>query len=223
MPAKKRSKQPDKSAQPATPATHIVDVRFGREWKLSPIAPRVMQDMPGFRALGTATAETGAGARSGILVRHIQKKSYRLVTDDAAIDLQHAHTHPFLKERRGGHHGGPGRAQGPLSADGRAYTKRVCVTIPAAVVDAVVDYGQGAMSLGVRKLAAAIAKRQQGNAVPEYPTLAKRWEKSPLGDSPRTQPRVYLDPESAHTLRQLGQGNLSRGIRLATLIVKPQG
>lgn len=223
MPVKKRSKTSPESAQLATPSTSLTDVHFGREWLQSPLAPQVVQDMPGFRALGTATATSPAGALTGLLLRHIQNKSYRLVTLDATIDLDHAHTEAFLKQRRVGHHGGPGRAQGPLSSDGRAYTQRVCVTIPVAVVDAIVDYGHGALSLGVRRLAAAIAKRLHDKGLPEYTLLTQRWENSPLGDSPSAEPRVYLDPASAHTLRQLGQGNLSRGIRLATLVVKPRG
>lgn len=195
------------------PATRIDDVRFGRQWQKIKAGQRVRDEMPGWRALGTAVALTPAGRMDGVLVRSIKLKSYRVVGESASVDLDTGHTDLFLQTRRRGHHGGPGRAQGPLSVDGRAYTRRFAVSLAPSVVEQLVERGDGVMSLGLRRLAAVVARRvkERPDSIPA--DLAARVKHD--SDEARQPARVYIDSDSYDALRTLGSGNLSRGIRFA--------
>lgn len=192
----------------------LTDVRFGRGWRSTAAGARVVREMSGFRAIGVARCETEAGEIEGVLLRHRQRKAYRLVAGDAVIELSTEDTERFLKRVRGGHHGGPGRTQGPFARDSTAYTSCRTVTITESAIDAGIKYGDGILSLGIRALAraAALRERRTEGGFPGCDELQARI--GPMEEG-ITKVRVYLDHETGDYLRQLGGGNLSRGIRFA--------
>ena len=55
-------------------------------------------------------------------------------------------------------HGGPGRGQGLKAADGATGLKRVNITINPERTDILRKFGDGDLSLGIRRAADAIAK-----------------------------------------------------------------
>lgn len=189
----------------------LESIRFGRDWKRSPAGERVLRDMPEHRALGVVQAKTSAGGLAGVLVRHIRQKSYQLVSVDAVLDLEAARTEAFLKKIRSGHHGGAGRAQGTLSVDGKAYTQRCTVTLPSSAIEAASGKGEGVLSLGLRRIAGNLARRQRERPESIPADLADRIARE--GKVALVTARVYLDRPSLDVFAALGGGNLSRGIR----------
>lgn len=199
-----------------TSQVELLSVRFGRQWKKTPAGMRVIREVTDSRAVGLVEAKTPNGPVVGVLVRHIRKALFRLVGEDFDLPLQKKATEDFLTKHRQGHHGGAGRTQGTMSKDGKLYTVRSSVLISVAAVDVLSKAGDGEISLGLRRIATQIRKRlKDRGGVQDLRKIS-----SQVIDSTGQEPspilvRVYLDTDSSDTLRTLGGGNLSRGIRYA--------
>lgn len=209
------------AAAPTAANVTLQSAEFGRRWQKTPAGQRVMREITDSRAVGLAHGKTPTGTVDGVLVRHMREKTYRLVGVDFILPLDTEATETFLCNLRRGHQGGSGRTQGPRSADGKLYTLRSNVTLPMPVIEDVSRRGDGVLSLGLRKLAAQVRRRilERNEQVRDLRTITDRVNDSTGMDGPVSLVRVYLDHESIDTLRTLGGGNLSRGIRFAAWMV----
>ena len=106
----------------------------------------------GSQCLGTVTTargETGAllFTASGIYAR---------LNAGALVSLPQAKVQSVVDEARAGTHGGPGRGQGAKAADGATGLKRRNISIDDASADILRQFGDGDLSLGIRRAAAHI-------------------------------------------------------------------
>lgn len=106
----------------------------------------------GSQCLGTVTTangETGAllFTASGIYVR---------LNAGALVSLPQGKVQAAVEAARAGTHGGPGRGQGAKAADGATGLKRVNVSLDEASIRALRQFGDGELSLGIRRAAAHI-------------------------------------------------------------------
>ena len=62
----------------------------------------------------------------------------------------------LVDEARAGTHGGPGRRQGIKAADGATGLRRVNVSLDEASIEALRQFGDGELSLGIRRAATHI-------------------------------------------------------------------
>lgn len=188
-------------------------IDFGASWRESDLA--AVGSMRGCRVVGQVQCRLDVmrdplrSLRSGLLLRHIASKSYRLVGPFGQIDLPGDATEGFLQRVRQGHHGGPGRCQGILSDDGFCYPRPVSVTLPRETVRWATRYGRGVFSMGLRRMAGVVQEQlgEDGSLV-DAPRQALK-----PGSAKRC--KAYLDEESIRRFRAWGAGNLSGGIRLA--------
>lgn len=89
-----------------------------------------------------------------IVEQHMQKKSYlELSADEGLISHEEARGLAIALSGRGG----PGRGQGRKSADGATGLKRRSISIDDASADILRRFGDGDLSLGIRRAAKAIA------------------------------------------------------------------
>lgn len=103
-------------------------------------------------ALGTVTKDDATGAlvyieRTGIYVR---------LNAGAMVVLPQAKVQAAIDNARAGSHGGAGRGQGIKAADGAANLKRTNITIDPTSADTLRAFGDGDLSLGIRRAAAHI-------------------------------------------------------------------
>ncbi len=120
-------------------------VDLGGKWRL------YTNTMPAnSRALGTVTRE---GYDTGALVLIEETGLYVQANAGAIRSLPQAKVAAALAEVRTGQ-GGPGRGQGLKAADGATGLKRTNITIDAASADILRAFGDGDLSLGIRRAAA---------------------------------------------------------------------
>lgn len=103
-------------------------------------------------ALGTVTKDDATGAlvfieRTGIYVR---------LNAGAMVVLPQVKVQAAIDAARAGSHGGAGRGQGIKAADGAANLKRTNITIDPASADTLRAFGDGDLSLGIRRAATHI-------------------------------------------------------------------
>jgi len=103
-------------------------------------------------ALGTVTKDDATGAlvfieRTGIYVR---------LNAGAMVVLPQVKAQAAIDAARAGSHGGAGRGQGLKAADGATGLKRTNISIDPASADTLRAFGDGDLSLGIRRAAAHI-------------------------------------------------------------------
>jgi hypothetical protein len=106
------------------------------------------------RAIGTITRDVGD---TGALVLIDATGLYVQVNAGCLRTLPQAKVIAGLAEVRTGQ-GGAGRGQGVKAADGATGLKRTNITIDQASADTLRAYGDGDLSLGIRRAAAHIKK-----------------------------------------------------------------
>lgn len=107
----------------------------------------------GSRALGTITRDIGD---TGALVQIEATGIYVQVNAGAVRTLPQAKIAAAVEAARAGAHGGPGRGQGLKAVDGATGLKRRNISIDDASADALRQFGDGDLSLGIRRAAAHI-------------------------------------------------------------------
>lgn len=107
----------------------------------------------GSRALGTVTRDI---SDTGALVLIEATGLYVQVNSGAVRTLPQNKVASAIEVARAGTHGGPGRGQGLKAADGATGLKRVNVSLDEASIDALRKFGDGELSLGIRRAAAHI-------------------------------------------------------------------
>lgn len=100
-------------------------------------------------ALGTVTKDDATGAlvfieRTGIYVR---------LNAGVMVVLPQVKVQAAIDAARAGSHGGAGRGQGIKAVDGAANLKRTNITIDPASADTLRAFGDGDLSLGIRRAA----------------------------------------------------------------------
>lgn len=103
-------------------------------------------------ALGTVTKDDATGAlvfieRTGMYVR---------LNAGAMVVLPQVKVQAAIDNARAGTHGGAGRGQGLKAADGATDLKRTNITIDPASAETLRAFGDGDLSLGIRRAAAHI-------------------------------------------------------------------
>lgn len=106
----------------------------------------------GSRALGTITRDIGD---TGALVQIESTGLYVQVNAGSVRTLPQSKVAAALAEVRTGQ-GGPGRGQGVKAADGATGLKRRNISIDDASADILRKFGDGDLSLGIRRAAAHI-------------------------------------------------------------------
>lgn len=109
----------------------------------------------GSRALGTVSRD-GSFSDSGVLVQIEDTGLYAQINAGALRTLPQAKVAAAIEDARSGSQGGPGRGQGVKAADGATGLKRVNVSLDEASIDALRQFGDGELSLGIRRAAAHI-------------------------------------------------------------------
>jgi hypothetical protein len=107
----------------------------------------------GSRALGTITSSHGD---TGALVRIDATGIFIQVNAGAVRTLPQSKVAAALAEVRAGR-GGPGRGQGKKSSDGATGIKRRNISIDDASADTLRQFGDGDLSLGIRRAASHVA------------------------------------------------------------------
>lgn len=107
----------------------------------------------GSRALGTVARDSGD---AGALVQIDATGLYVQVNAGAVRTLPQAKVAAAVESARSGAHGGPGRGQGIKAADGATGLKRRNISIDDASADTLRQFGDGDLSLGIRRAAAHI-------------------------------------------------------------------
>ena len=105
------------------------------------------------RALGTVTRE---GYDTGALVLIEATGLYVQVNAGCLRSLPQSKVEAAVYAARAGSHGGPGRGQGIKAADGATGLKRRNISIDDASADTLRRFGDGDLSLGIRRAAAHI-------------------------------------------------------------------
>ena len=122
-------------------------VNLGGKWRL------YTNTLPtNSRALGTITRE---GYDTGALVLIEATGLYVQANAGAIRSLPQAKVAAALAEVRTGS-GGPGRGQGLKAADGATGLNRTNITIDAASADTLRAFGDGDLSLGIRRAAVLV-------------------------------------------------------------------
>ena len=107
----------------------------------------------GARALGTVARD---GYDTGALVLIEATGLYVQVNAGAVRTLPQVKVASAIGAARSGSHGGPGRGQGIKAADGATGLKRRNISIDDASADTLRQFGDGDLSLGIRRAAAHI-------------------------------------------------------------------
>ncbi len=109
----------------------------------------------GSRALGTVSRD-GSFSDSGALVQIEATGLYAQINAGALRTLPQAKVAAAIESARSGSQGGPGRGQGVKAADGATGLKRVNVSLDSASIEALRQFGDGELSLGIRRAAAHV-------------------------------------------------------------------
>ncbi len=171
-----------------------VDFSAGMDWMKGRVADLAGDGGLEVRRIGLVTLDDG---RQGVLVRCLAAGGadcYRMWLDGRALDCDRDVVDGFLRDRRRGHRGGLGRAQGRRSRDGCSYPRATTVLLTRDEVSRILDVGGGDLSLGVRRLAAT-----EAGPVPER------------GREERVRVKIYLDDAARAALAD--GGSLTAGIR----------
>jgi hypothetical protein len=107
----------------------------------------------GSRALGTINRDIGD---TGALVQIEATGIYVQVNAGAVRTLPQAKIAAAVETARAGAHGGPGRGQGIKAVDGATGLKRRNISIDDASANTLRQFGDGDLSLGIRRAAAHI-------------------------------------------------------------------
>ncbi len=107
----------------------------------------------GSRALGTVTRGIGD---TGALILIEATGIYAQVNAGALRTLDQRKIVAAVAEARSGTHGGAGRGQGRKTTDGTAGLERKNVSLDAETIATLTDFGDGELSLGIRRAAARI-------------------------------------------------------------------
>lgn len=125
-------------------------VNLGGNWRIwSTTIP------PGSLALGTVSRD-GSFSESGVLVKVESTGLYAQINAGVLRTLPQAKVAAAIEAARAGSQGGPGRGQGIKAADGATNLKRVNVSLDEASIEALRRFGDGELSLGIRRAAAHI-------------------------------------------------------------------
>lgn len=131
----------------------MITVMLGAQWRhFTAIAPAYGA------VLGTVTRD---GIDSGALVRVDETGLYVQVNAGALRSLPQAETAAAIAAAREGQRGGAGRGQGRKPADGVRGTRRQ-VMLDDESAEILRDYGDGELSLGIRR-AATLVEREVGS------------------------------------------------------------
>lgn len=106
----------------------------------------------GSKCLGTVTTQHG---ETGALI-FTASGIYARLNAGALVSLPQAKVQAAVEAARAGSHGGPGRGQGIKAADGATGLKRRNISIDDASADILRQFGDGDLSLGIRRAAAHI-------------------------------------------------------------------
>ncbi len=109
----------------------------------------------GSRALGTVSRD-GSFSDSGVLVQILATGLYAQINAGVLRTLPQAKVASAIDAARSGAHGGPGRGQGAKAVDGATGLKRRNISIDDASADTLRQFGDGDLSLGIRRAAAHI-------------------------------------------------------------------
>lgn len=109
----------------------------------------------GSRALGTVSRD-GSFSDSGVLVQILATGLYAQINAGVLRTLPQAKVASAIDAARSGAHGGPGRGQGAKAVDGATGIKRRNISIDDASADTLRQFGDGDLSLGIRRAAAHI-------------------------------------------------------------------
>lgn len=127
-----------------------ITVTLGGNWRIwSNTIPA------GSRALGTVSRD-GSFSDSGVLVQIEATGLYAQINAGALRTLPQAKVAAAIESARSGAQGGPGRGQGVKAADGATGLKRVNVSLDETSIEALRQFGDGELSLGIRRAAAHI-------------------------------------------------------------------
>jgi hypothetical protein len=109
----------------------------------------------GSRALGTVSRD-GIFSDSGVLVQIESTGIYAQINAGVLRTLPQSKVAAAIEAARAGAQGGPGRGQGAKAADGATGLKRVNVSLDEASIETLRKFGDGELSLGIRRAAAHI-------------------------------------------------------------------
>ena len=157
------------------------------------------RDLDGLRVIGVLDFRSARGPGRGVLCKRMHSESYAIVTQAGPLDVPFSEAevdHFLLQVRKG--RGGRGRGQGRPSTDGVCYPKHKEVTIGQGMVMDLMRLGSS-LSEGIR---AAVARADV--------EVCKRVV-DPGGAVTRC--KIYLDPASLEKLADIGEKNVSRGVR----------
>jgi len=126
-----------------------IDVDLDGKWRLY---TNTLPDNS--RALGTITR---GGYDTGALVLIEATGLYVQVNAGAIRSLPQSKVAAAIADARAGTHGGPGRGQGRKAADGATGLLRVNITIDGSSAKTLRAYGDGDLSLGIRRAAKAVS------------------------------------------------------------------
>lgn len=105
-------------------------------------------------ATGKALGLVTNGGMTGALVYIERTGVYVRLNAGASVALPQAKVQAAIDAARAGSHGGPGRGQGLKAADGATGLKRTNITIDDDSKDILRAFGDGDLSLGIRRAAA---------------------------------------------------------------------
>ena len=108
------------------------------------------------RAIGTIARDD---IDTGALVRIESTGLYVQINAGSVRNLDQRKVIAALIEARSGSQGGPGRGQGIKAVDGATGLKRTNITIDTESADTLRAFGDGDLSLGIRRAAAHIKSR----------------------------------------------------------------
>lgn len=106
----------------------------------------------GSKCLGTVTTQHG---ETGALII-TAAGTYARLNAGALVSLPQNEVQAAVEAARAGAHGGPGRGQGLKAADGATGLKRRNISIDDASADTLRQFGDGDLSLGIRRAATHI-------------------------------------------------------------------
>ncbi len=178
----------------------LLQIDFSAEWETW-IDPALLA---GMRVIGVLEFRLYAKLQRGVLCKLQDLNEHRIVGSGGMLAEQPSQgdiDHFLMLVRRG--KGGRGRGQGRAAADGVCYPKRVEFLVAQDMIQGLLafDSEDEGLSACVRKLLGKVDVR----------VVKALQDPGPAVEPHKT--KLYLDPQSLATLKELGEGSNARGLR----------